>query len=468
MLNLLNKKKSGLEGKIVREYDKMRYLKDKRHICHAPFNNMYFNIRGEAAPCWLTLTEADKFPEKSLRDIWFGEKFQQIRKHVEKTDLSYKCNTCKQNLERGNYVSVLSKLYDLPYQLQKYPSQMEFELSNICNLECVMCKGELSSTIRKNREQLPAIQTPYDDAFVDQLEEFIPHLKEAKFLGGEPFLIETYFEIWERMIAINPDIKIHITTNGSVWNNRVQRILDKLNCQITLSLDSVVKETYESIRIRANFDKVMENFHHFLDYSKERKVWYGMSVNPMQQNWWEMPGYVEFCNEHNVPVWFNTIVYPHKNALWTLPPDELGKVYGELSATGMPSQKNANESTFNNNSTNYRNLLEGQIKSWWKEAQQREQEKADIPKNELQAKATEYFNRNLLDYFFNDHYLTEGYKRSRIKSLKEKLVAIEGHLNGEKEKLYSYLYLKPISIVVKELAGKSALDLAENWKEELE
>src|SRR5690606_6216470 len=110
-------------------------------------------------------------------------------------NFNHRCSVCKTNVENGNHVSVLSKLYDYNYEVQEYPAVMEFELSNKCNLECVMCKGELSSTIRKQRDKLPPLNTPYDSTFVEQLKEFIPHLKEAKFLGGEPFLIDIYYEI---------------------------------------------------------------------------------------------------------------------------------------------------------------------------------------------------------------------------------------------------------------------------------
>jgi MoaA/NifB/PqqE/SkfB family radical SAM enzyme len=75
---------------------------------------------------------------------------------------------------------------------------MELEIENTCNLECVMCIGELSSAIRKNRDKLPPIKSPYNEAFVEQLEEFIPHLKELRFNGGEPFLINSVFRIFEK------------------------------------------------------------------------------------------------------------------------------------------------------------------------------------------------------------------------------------------------------------------------------
>ena len=51
--------------------------------CIAPFNNMYFAVRGQVSPCWLSSGFLDKWSkEKSVRDIWFGEKFRQYRDNL--------------------------------------------------------------------------------------------------------------------------------------------------------------------------------------------------------------------------------------------------------------------------------------------------------------------------------------------------------------------------------------------------
>ena len=55
----------------------------------------------------------------------------------------------------GNFSAVKSLQYDSPkLNSSKYPSVLEFELINTCNLECVMCTGEYSSLIRAKREKL--------------------------------------------------------------------------------------------------------------------------------------------------------------------------------------------------------------------------------------------------------------------------------------------------------------------------
>src|SRR5688572_27730166 len=270
-----------LPVEVITAYNAARSKPNSTHICHAPFSNMYFNVHGDCAPCWLTFIEPDSYPQKSIREIWFGEKYQTLRKRLLENDLTHKCNVCLKNLQGGNYTSVLARAYDIN-QPAEYPSMMELELSNTCNLECVMCIGELSSSIRKNRERLPAIKNAYDDNFVAQLEEFIPHLKELRFNGGEPFLINAVFKIFEKVEKLNPKLKIVIATNGTVMNYKVKEWLGKLNIHINFSLDSLTPEIYEAIRVNAHFDRVMEHFLFYRQYTKENNRTMCLMVNPMR------------------------------------------------------------------------------------------------------------------------------------------------------------------------------------------
>src|SRR5690606_2392207 len=172
---------------------------------------------------------------------------------------------------------------------------------------------------------------PYDEAFVEQLEEFIPHLKELRFNGGEPFMIGIVFKIFEKVEKLNPNLKITIATNGTVFNGKVKEWLDKLNIHINLSLDSLTPDIYETIRVNAKFDRVMENFGIYHQYCKENKRTLCIMVNPMRNNWHEMPEFIRFVNKHNVNVWFNTIHRPVEWSIWALPSTELERIYKQLS-----------------------------------------------------------------------------------------------------------------------------------------
>jgi hypothetical protein len=52
----------------------------------------------------------------------------------------------------------------------------------------------------------------------------------------------------------------------------------------------------------------------------------------MQQNWWELPGVVEFCNAQGVGVYFNTVTWPPETALKNLKEAELAEVVDYLVA----------------------------------------------------------------------------------------------------------------------------------------
>lgn len=454
----------GLTSNMIADYNAARGKPNSTHICHAPFSNMYFNVHGDCAPCWLTFLEPDNYPAKSIRDIWFGEKYQTLRNHLLKYDLTHKCNVCLKNLQGGNHTSVLARAYDVN-PVGNYPSMMELELSNTCNLECVMCIGELSSSIRKNRERLPAMKNAYDDNFVEQLEEFIPHLKELRFNGGEPFLINAVFKIFEKVEKLNPKLKIVIATNGTIMNYKVKEWLNKLNIHINFSLDSLTSDIYETIRVNAKFDRVMEHFLFYRQYTKENNRTMCLMVNPMRNNWHEMPEFIRFVNKHNINIWFNTIHRPAEWAIWSLSHSELQNIYNTLHKVSFSKEETAN-SLAGYNSGIYNNLVNVQIKNWLREAKERESYVA--PENEIidNNKAHQILEKNLTEFVYAHFNEGEEQKKHRLKLLFNKLEEAHSQLkerNGEIE-FYVSIYQTPADILYTTLDSKSINTLVADFE----
>jgi pyruvate-formate lyase-activating enzyme len=206
------------------------------------------------------------------------------------------------------------------------PRLLEFEIANTCNLECVMCTGYWSSSIRSHREKLPPLRSPYDQSFVEQLEEFLPMVTGAKFLGGEPFLIERYYDIWERFARLNPSAHLTITTNATNLPGRARSLLERLRVDFAVSLDGFTPATYEAIRKNARFDTVMRNVDYLLDYARRRGTELAIAICPMTYNWREIPALLEFCEGRGLGLYFNTVLKPFEASLAGLPPDELGGV----------------------------------------------------------------------------------------------------------------------------------------------
>lgn len=344
------------------DFDKTRSV-DKRSPCLAPFNNMYFTTEGFVAPCWLLVGNVDNWSKtRSISDIWFGEKFKKFRENLKNGVFESKCGVCKHKIDSDNWP--LAMAYD-SFSVKEYPTLLELELSNQCNLECIMCEGRLSSGIRKNRDKLPPLPNIYDDSFVEQLSEFIPHLEELRFNGGEPFAQKIVYDICMLVAKLKPELKINIATNGTVYNNQVKKILDSCNIHLNISIDSLDKKNYESIRINGDFDVLMKNFEMFKEYCKNNNRTLCIMVNPMRNNWWEMPEFVRFTNKNNVHLWYNTIHHPSHLGIWNLPSDKLREILTTLEPQVDQLRPNPSIPITYGNWEKFNHFVNHQVAGWY-------------------------------------------------------------------------------------------------------
>lgn len=338
---------NSLDKNSVGVYNQTRPTTKKNSFCHAPSINLYFSWEGKViACCFNQKFILGNYPEQSIDEIWSGDQVKKLRGSLKKNDLSNGCDTCLRDLKNSSFKTSNALRFD-EFEAGKFPEMMEFQLTNTCNLECNMCNGWLSSTIRKNREQLPPLPMKYDSKFVEQLTDYIPHLKFTNFSGGEPFLMEIYYDIWDKIIEINPKCIIKITTNGTVFNNRVKELLEKGSFDITLSLDSLDKKTYENIRIGANFERVLSNVHSFVTHCNEKQSTMNINFCPMVDNWKEIPDFLAFCNSIQSVVYFSIVHYPLNRSLKSLSSDELRQVVYEIEEEkkrlNLPKNKNTEE-----------------------------------------------------------------------------------------------------------------------------
>ena len=342
-----------MQASSKKAYNSQRKPQVRHLLCHAPVTNINFTQNGDMlACCYNRLHPLGQYPIQSVKEAWYGSKAEELRNYIREENLGGGCSNCLEIIESGNILGAKSIYYDdfaekkgvLKRLLVKnekigFPKVFEFEISNHCNLECTMCTGYFSSAIRKNREKLPKMHNPYDDAFIAEIKEFLPHLTEAKFLGGEPFLIHTYYKIWDIIIEENLSLKIQITTNGTVLNDRVKRYLDKLNADIVISIDSLDEKNYERIRKNANFKTVERNIEWFIQYSQEKNRFLGFSICPMVSNWQDIPSIISFCNQKDIGVHFNTVWSPEHESLQNLKRQQMHEFMESLNRIEFPNSK---------------------------------------------------------------------------------------------------------------------------------
>jgi MoaA/NifB/PqqE/SkfB family radical SAM enzyme len=253
-----------MEGSIKEAYDARRNFGNKAFSsgCYAPFVSLYFNTFGDVLACCKNWTYVlGNVARERLGDIWKGGKIDTLRRALIDYRFEGGCTFCEWQIAGGNYEGAFTSVYE-EYPVQsmepEWPAVIEFAGSNTCNFECVMCSGEFSSLIRVGREGLPPLPAMYSDAFFEDLRQFLPHLRMAKFLGGEPFLATECFRIWDTILEEGLRTPCHVTTNGSQYNGKVERVLDALPVSLSVSLDGATKKTVESIRINCDYDRLLE------------------------------------------------------------------------------------------------------------------------------------------------------------------------------------------------------------------
>lgn len=329
-----------MKEETLKAYDATRNLSDKafKAVCYAPFISLYFDTLGFVRVCCQnTMHTVGNLREQRLDEIWRGEKIRQLRQALIDYDFKLGCRFCEWQLGDGNYLTSFMRSFDefpVASEEPEWPVRMEFSVSNTCNLECVMCNGEWSSSIRSRREKLTPLPKSYGDEFFEDLAKYLPHLRTAKFLGGEPFLAQESLRVWEMMVDQGLSIPCHVTTNGTQYNKRVERIINALPVSFSISMDGITKATVESIRVNAHHETVLENFKRFHAYARERRTYIGLTFCLMQKNWHEFGEYLLFGDEYDCQVVVNTVIQPLHLSLHVLPHDELQRVVQTMEKQG--------------------------------------------------------------------------------------------------------------------------------------
>lgn len=339
-----------IDKNIVKEYNVFRKAINKKYLCNAPFGNILFNINGKAyACCFNSSYPYGEYPNQIVKNIFFGSEREMLKKHIINYDFELGCILCKQAINQKTFNVVNAQFFDNINPNDKFPSKIEFELSNTCNLECIMCNYNSSSSICKNREKLTKIKSPYDDNFVSELEKYIPNLKNTTFSGGEPFLIDIYYKIWDKIIEINPNCEIVVQTNGTILNERIKRLLEKGRFNINVSLDSLRKESYEKIRKNAKFDNTLYNVKYFINYCKRNNTLFHLTPCVLRQNWNELEDIIKFANSYEVNVIFKTVYSPINVSLFSNSKIMLNYIHYKLSKLKFPENtdyEKANKEVF--------------------------------------------------------------------------------------------------------------------------
>lgn len=311
--------------------------------CAAPSVTMEFDPFGEVNACCANLFHPlGNVRTSSLDEIWRGPRAQALRDALAAGDLSRGCGVCRHRLAYG-HGDLARDYYDTfvdPVTGRAegdaaddgpWPSILTFSLHNTCNLACVMCGADRSSRIRTQRDGLEPLPHVYGDEFFAQLRPYLARCRWVDFTGGEPFLVREHQRVWRLLAEVNPSARCSVTTNGTVWNDRVDELLDLFDTDVCVSVDGTTPHTLETVRVGTEFDVVAANLERFRRYTSARGTELRISFSLVRQNWFELGRMLRWGEERGIPVKVQTVLEP-EFGVQAMPTEDLQLVVRALEA----------------------------------------------------------------------------------------------------------------------------------------
>lgn len=303
--------------------------------CHAPYASLYFQPDGTIRTCCtspvpLGVVRPDM--ERPIRSALDGPTVARQKQALDRGDFSVGCRECGVPASHGLRHVSLAASFDRygSSTPPAYPRVMDFALSSHCNLQCVMCNGDLSSSIRSGREQRPPLPHSYGESFFAELAEFLPHLERAHFKGGEPFLSRDTQRVWDLMLDLGVDCEVVVTTNATTWSPRVERYVRDLKMHVVASVDGMTSATLESIRVGVHHEQMWTNIDHLQRVTEETGRGLTISWCLVPQNVQELGDF--FVETTRRGCYANVVIVnqPPAYDLTYLPPDDLRRIVQDL------------------------------------------------------------------------------------------------------------------------------------------
>ena len=142
---------------------------------------------------------------------------------------------------------------------------LRISLIEKCNLRCTYCMPAEGITLSPKQNLMTA-----DEVFAIAQTFVNNGVNKIRLTGGEPLLRKDFPEIIEKLAQLNTEISI--TTNGILIDRHLE-VLKKFNIRkINLSLDTLVSTKFNTITLRNQFEKVIDNLHLLLNNDFKVKV----------------------------------------------------------------------------------------------------------------------------------------------------------------------------------------------------
>jgi MoaA/NifB/PqqE/SkfB family radical SAM enzyme len=309
-------------------------------FCIMPFVHSNIRTNGNIHLCCTSIeTSQYNIKTSNIKDWW--KSLDNIRSAMLSGEPVDACRMCyeqenhglvslrQSNNKRFKIISekYADKIVNNYYKDLELPIDYELQITNICNLKCIMCNEfDSSAILTENRilkiSNIDQSQYSWRNEEIEKVLALLQNTntKSVTLRGGEPFLIPQIKQAMYDVISSGRSTKIdlRIDTNCTTFDSDWIDILDKFkSVWIICSIDAV-DDRAEFIRYGSNWKEIYENVK-LMKTIKNVTI----TVNSVVQNisLMGLPELIEWCKQNELYIKLTPISDPKFLSIGVLPMD---------------------------------------------------------------------------------------------------------------------------------------------------
>ena len=306
------------------------------------------------------------FHKNDLQEAWNSPTRREIQDALERGERHYNCQACWDEEDAGRpsrrvlHNEINAHLPANPPS----PKVMDLKLGNTCNLACRTCWPEVSSkwvndfyeisirpTGQSHKDYLKTwdtIQLSYDrenEMLWSRLREYITDVEYIDIFGAEPMLLARLFDIlgYCADAGIARDQRLHVNTNGTIWNQRYIDILTQFKeVQLDLSIDGLGPQ-FDYIRYGETWETMQENVQRYRKLAQDNpNIILRVCVTVCSLNVYYLPEIFDYFREQQIGTFINLVHKPDYLNVRTLPDAVKSMIHEKFNGWSTPNPAEQN------------------------------------------------------------------------------------------------------------------------------
>lgn len=186
---------------------------------------------------------------------------------------------------------------------------LRISVTDLCNLRCKYCMPESGVKSLCHSDILS----------IEEIVEIVKvasknGIKKIRLTGGEPLVRRGFINLCKQISEINEIEDIAITTNGVHLKDMADELFENKVRRINFSLDTLVKEKYNDITRRNDFDKTMESLFYVIKKGFKVKI-NVVLIGGFNDD--EIHDFVNLANKYDLEVRFIELMQIGETANWS-------------------------------------------------------------------------------------------------------------------------------------------------------